>query len=248
MSPVPIEDLFSQMRAERVESPNSVERERERTRLVARMKSLHVTLVHERARRFNPRKNGGLLLVAAMVAFAGTALAGAAGYGPTAAWLATRPKVGPASTAREPALRAPTARTVAAPPVPRDTAAPPSAVTASVSPPVARVRAERPADSRAPKAPADKVRELELVNRLFADAKRARREHRDADALALLNELLVGYPRSQLAHEASVERFRTLSRLGRAAEARRRAEGYLAAYPKGFAVEEARALLEPRTP
>ena len=113
---------------------------------------------------------------------------------------------------------------------------------------MARVRAERPADSRAPKAPADKVRELELVNRLFADAKRARREHRDADALALLNELLVGYPRSQLAHEASVERFRTLSRLGRDAEARRRAEGYLAAYPKGFAVEEARALLEPRTP
>jgi outer membrane protein assembly factor BamD (BamD/ComL family) len=81
---------------------------------------------------------------------------------------------------------------------------------------------------------------LEEVNRLFAEAKRARREHRDADALELLQRLLAKYPRSVLAHEASVERFRALARLGRTSEAQRYAEAYLAAYPKGFAADEAR--------
>jgi hypothetical protein len=92
------------------------------------------------------------------------------------------------------------------------------------------------------KAPA--AHELELQNQLFADAKRARREHRDAEGLALCQELLTKYPGSVLAQEAQVERFRALARLGRAAEARRYAAGYLASYPLGFAADEARALTD----
>lgn len=85
--------------------------------------------------------------------------------------------------------------------------------------------------------------ELEEVNRLFAEAKRARREHRDAEALAMLQRLLTRYPGSVLSHEAGVERFRALSRLGRYAEAQRHAKAYLLAYPHGYAVDEARRLV-----
>jgi outer membrane protein assembly factor BamD (BamD/ComL family) len=84
--------------------------------------------------------------------------------------------------------------------------------------------------------------ELEEVNRLFVEAKRARREHRDADALNLLQQLLTKHSGSVLVHEATVERFRALARLGRTEEARRHAQAYLARYPSGFAADEARTL------
>lgn len=90
--------------------------------------------------------------------------------------------------------------------------------------------------------------ELELVNQLFAEAKQARREQRDADALALLQRLLTQHPGSVLAHEASVERFRALARLGRMAEAQRYATSYLARYPNGFAADEARRLTGAKEP
>ena len=107
----------------------------------------------------------------------------------------------------------------------------------------------RPLSSEARRAPvsaelpSQKPGELSAVNRLFADAKQARREHRDAEALSLLEQLLAKYPHSVLAHEASIERFRALARLGRTADAKRHAAAHLARYPGGYAEAEAKRIV-----
>jgi outer membrane protein assembly factor BamD (BamD/ComL family) len=80
-------------------------------------------------------------------------------------------------------------------------------------------------------------------NRLLQAALAARREGRDADALAKLDELLRAYPNSPLAQEAHANRFRALEKLGRHAEAVVEAQTYLAEYPDGFARDEAKAIL-----
>lgn len=241
-APFQVDELLSQMGSEPVD--DAVSSKEERARVVARMKQLHVELVHERGRRFATRKRAGILLVAAVAAFAGSAFAGAAGYGPLARWFRTTQPTSIPATAVTSSVTPPLL-TRNAEPSARALVSPPPQVETPVSlEPIQRnARAVRTTPS-----PTERERELEAVNRLFADAKRARREHRDSDALALLEELLSQYPRSLLAHEASVERFRTLARLGRKEEARRRAAAYLTTYPKGFAAEEARALAEPSAP
>ena len=82
-------------------------------------------------------------------------------------------------------------------------------------------------------------------NRLLTAALDASRAGRDAAALATLDELLARFPSAPLAHEARVERFRALERLGRHGEAARDARRYLAAHRDGYARDEARRIALP---
>lgn len=79
-------------------------------------------------------------------------------------------------------------------------------------------------------------------NQLFKAAAEAGRNGDVNGAVAQLDKLLVEHPASPLAQTAVVRKFRLLAKAGRADEARREAERYLATYPTGFAVSEARAL------
>ncbi|HEY2409630.1 MAG TPA: FecR domain-containing protein [Polyangiaceae bacterium] len=79
-------------------------------------------------------------------------------------------------------------------------------------------------------------------NRSFQDALDARNRGDDARAAESFARLVARYPHSSLAEEAEVERFRALKRLGQTAPAAAAARRYLAAYPVGFARDEARAV------
>jgi outer membrane protein assembly factor BamD (BamD/ComL family) len=85
-------------------------------------------------------------------------------------------------------------------------------------------------------------------NQLFKDAAEATRNGDVKGALSGLDKLLVEHPRSPLAQTALVRKFRLLAKAGQADAARREAERYLAAYPTGFAVSEAQALVQGQTP
>jgi hypothetical protein len=91
---------------------------------------------------------------------------------------------------------------------------------------------------------------LAAENALFKAAMEASRSGAHEVALARHQELMTRYPLSPLVQNARVERFRTLRRLGRHAEAAREARRYLADYPGGFAQAEARdvALGPPEAP
>jgi len=91
--------------------------------------------------------------------------------------------------------------------------------------------------------PSTPMTTLNEQNRLLQSALAARRAGRDADAIAQLDELLQKYPASPLAQEAHVERFRALEKIGRHAEAVDEARRYVAAYPDGFARDEANAIV-----
>jgi hypothetical protein len=93
----------------------------------------------------------------------------------------------------------------------------------------------------ASKAPASST--LGEENLLLASARKAALGGDDVKAIAQLERLLQLYPRSILAQNASVERFRALGRLGRHDDARKAATRYLSEYPDGFAQDEARALV-----
>jgi hypothetical protein len=80
-------------------------------------------------------------------------------------------------------------------------------------------------------------------NRLFADAMTARRGGQRDRSLGLLEQLIQKYPRSSLAQDAHVERFRILAEEGDGEAAARAARAYLAFYPRGFAAEEAQRLV-----
>jgi ferric-dicitrate binding protein FerR (iron transport regulator) len=84
---------------------------------------------------------------------------------------------------------------------------------------------------------------LAAQNDLFARGVALRREGDAAGALRAFNELIRRFPRSPLAENAMVERLRLLvaRRDGSGAD---EAERYLARYPRGFAVGEARRALE----
>lgn len=112
--------------------------------------------------------------------------------------------------------------------------------TSSVTPDVQPVAPKAPPRTHAPKVDPSTLAEQ---NRLLQGALDARRRGDDAQALAQLGQLLARYPTSPLAQEARVERFRALERMGRHAKAVADARRYLADYPKGFAVDEARALV-----
>lgn len=81
---------------------------------------------------------------------------------------------------------------------------------------------------------------LAAENRLFRTAIDARNRGDDRGAVAGFNELLAKYPKSLLTAEARIERLRALVRTGDKQEAAREAQRYLADYPNGFALEEAR--------
>lgn len=90
-------------------------------------------------------------------------------------------------------------------------------------------------------APAEK---LTLENRLFQSALDARNSGDAKKAAELLGELLVRHPRSKLAHEARIERFRLLLRSGDTRAAVRDAQRYLRDYPRGIATDEALRIVE----
>ncbi len=146
----------------------------------------------------------------------------------------------------------PTTRAAERPPM---AAAPPDAELSDVKPEA--VRADGPTASTgrgangSPRAsaeqPASRTRTSSLAeeNELLAHAKAATRQADYSGALAQLDRLLAQYPRSPLRHNASVERFRVLAKMGRHAEAAQAARRYLADYPQGFARDEARAVAVP---
>ena len=129
------------------------------------------------------------------------------------------------------ALRAPTIDSTPTvhPPPPRTVSAP--AIPSEVPPPVA---------SNVPSQPGAST--LNEENRLFQQAAQAERSGQTAAALGSLNQLARQYPRSPLAQNAMVQRFRLLSRAGRAAEASAAANEYLSAFPQGFAQQEAQSV------
>ncbi len=236
--------LFRDMAAQSA-APEAVDaRSRRRQRAIGGMRALHRRIVDDRSRMLRKRRYWSLALIAAAVALCGTALAGAGGFLhftpvqevsraiPRAHWLGRRSSVTAAAAAPTPSARAEPVASAASPT--------PTASKAE------RLETTHPAASAGPNTL--QSTELERVNLLFAEAKRARREHRDAEALRLVQQLLAEHPGSVLAHEASVERFRALARLGRAAEAQRYAGSYLARYPNGYAAAEAQRIVNGERP
>jgi ferric-dicitrate binding protein FerR (iron transport regulator) len=109
-----------------------------------------------------------------------------------------------------------------------------------------KVRPVTSDESRAePSAIASTHSSLAEENAALQRAMQAARAGQDERSLALLNEFLARYPRSPLAQNARVERFRTLARLGRNDAASRDARRYMAEHPGGFASDEARDLVMP---
>ena len=227
--------LFDEMANEAAPSELAGSEARRRQRAIGGMRAMHRSLTEERACEPRRRRRYIWIGVAAAMALAGTALAAARGA-LQFSFATQRPE-------RSPAIRSeskPAAETIgsALPVVVQPEAGSSSPPTLPAPTPVTNALQRSEA-----KPGRTQTAELEEVNRLFVEAKRARREHRDADALNLLQQLLTKHPGSVLAHEASVERFRTLARLGRTEEAQRYARAYVARYPTGFAADEARTLL-----
>jgi len=242
MSERDLTPLFERMKSPEAPPESASAREERRRRVIGNMRRLHVNLVHERGRGVNVKRLSRVVLIAATLAVAGAAFASVEGYGPFA-----RARSSPGIDEKAATLRASAERTQAS--VPAAPAAPNTSNTPLPAPEARPTSASAAATAPAHSAHAtstsarrDETSTLEATNRLFADAKRARREGRNADALALLDQLVSKYPRSVLAQEARVERYRALSKLGRTAEARRAAAAYLAHYPNGFAASEAREL------
>jgi hypothetical protein len=86
---------------------------------------------------------------------------------------------------------------------------------------------------------------LAAENEAYRRAVAAVRAGDDAHAVGLLEGFVARFPGSPLAQNATVERLRALSRLGRRESAARAARQYLAEYPRGFARDEATALTAP---
>ena len=85
---------------------------------------------------------------------------------------------------------------------------------------------------------------LSAQNDLFADAMTAKRKGDKRRAVETLDELISKYPRGPLAESAEAERFRLLRDVD-PARASAEASAYLRRYPKGFARDEAQAILSP---
>ncbi len=99
---------------------------------------------------------------------------------------------------------------------------------------------EKPSGSEGPTT-------LAQQNRLFQAALSARNRGDGRRCVQILARLTRTYPTSPLRQEALVARFRCLQSTGNSLAASRAAARYLAAYPNGFAREEARSLvLSPR--
>ena len=228
--------LFDEMANETSPPEPASSEARRRQRAIGGMRAMHRSLAEERVREPRRRPQYVWIGLAAALALAGTALAAARGGLPFSLGSRQRLEAAPANHSRP----QPTSGTVGgAPPVVAQLEVAPTSAPVVLAPAPA---ASAPQRSGA-RSTSGQTAELEEVNRLFVEAKRARREHRDAEALGLLQRLLNQHSGSVLAHEATVERFRALARLGRRDEARRSAQTYLARYPGGFAADEARALV-----
>jgi len=234
-------DLFSSMSGEERPPEGAATREQRRARIVSQLRQQHVELVHDRAGVRERRRRVVVVLVAAAVAVVGTAFAGVAGVGPFASLHARLQESPPLPERSQAAPRVP----VSSPPLVPFVVAPASREPAQ---PAAESQVRSPQQAAPAQRPHDDRQRLEAINALFADAKHARREGRNADALSLCEELLAKYPGSVLAQDASVERFRALARLGRSADASRAAAQYLKRYPSGFAAAEAAELARPAVP
>lgn len=139
-------------------------------------------------------------------------------------------------------------------PQPNETASTPglgvtsaSASNSSASNSSARTEAANAPVASSSRASAARLREaatstLGVENDQYHQAVSAVRSGNDASAVTEFDAFLTRFPGSPLAQNAEVERFRALHRLGRTAEAARRARSYLVAYPRGFAHDEAQAL------
>ena len=86
---------------------------------------------------------------------------------------------------------------------------------------------------------------LAAENALMQAAMGAVRDGDDTRAAALFGDFLSRYPRSPLAQNAEVERFRCLERLGDERAAARLARRYLGEHPNGMAESEARRVGAP---
>ena len=84
--------------------------------------------------------------------------------------------------------------------------------------------------------------ELAAQNLLFAQATSARRSGETTSAIDLYERFLSRYPSSSLVEGAAVERMRLLATADRT-RAQQAAHAYLAAFPSGFAREEARKMI-----
>jgi hypothetical protein len=114
-------------------------------------------------------------------------------------------------------------------------------------PPVLAPQKEAPTSLPAASHPASVVSDPSTLadeNRLMQAALGARRDGQNARAVQLLTELLTRHPRSPLAQNAEVERFRALLRSGDEQSAARQARTYLNQYPNGMAADEAQKLAE----
>ncbi len=235
-----LDRLFGAMADQAPVSEPAGERARRRERAIGGMRALQLGLSRDHDQSFARRRRRYWVAGAAAAALM---LAGVAFAATTGAWPFARPSGGAETAlARSPGALAGEPRQLsAAPPQPLVEQAPPAPAPPHVEQAAGASEATPKTIAKAAELAAPRA-ELEEVNRLFAEAKLARRQHRDADALQLLQRLLAKYPRSVLSQEASVERFRALARLGRTSEAERYAKAYLAAYPQGFAAEEAQRL------
>jgi outer membrane protein assembly factor BamD (BamD/ComL family) len=80
---------------------------------------------------------------------------------------------------------------------------------------------------------------------LLQAAQLARRSGMTELAIERLDRVISGFPASELAHNASVEKFRVLAEAGQLERARRAALEYLQRHPGGFARAEAQRLAGP---
>ena len=86
---------------------------------------------------------------------------------------------------------------------------------------------------------------LGVETRAFEHAMALQRSGRHAASLQEFERFLSRYPRSPLAQEAQVQRFRLLKRLGHDRQAAVAARKYMADHPRGFARGEAKDLALP---
>jgi hypothetical protein len=96
-------------------------------------------------------------------------------------------------------------------------------------------------DGAPPKSSAPRPSLIARANDLFAEGVARRRQGDVAGALRAYEDVMTRFPASPLAENALVERMRLLASSS-SAKARVEAQRYLARYPRGFAVEEARQL------
>ena len=93
--------------------------------------------------------------------------------------------------------------------------------------------------------PSVEVSSLAAQNDLFANASALKRQGDVPGAIALYEHLLDAFPAGPLAESAAVERMKLIAEANRF-DGARAARAYLQQYPRGFARDEAKRLLDGR--